>query len=105
MGQASTQRPQRMQVGSAETLFSLPANASTAPVPLATGKSADACAIPIIGPPAMSLNVSSFRPPQASKRRETGVPIGHSKFFGSTTPLPDTVTTLRTTGMPSLMAW
>jgi hypothetical protein len=53
----------------------------------------------------MSLNVSSFRPPQASNRRETGVPIGHSRFFGSTTPLPDTVTTLRTTGMPSLMAW
>ena len=48
-------------------------------------------AIPIIGPPAMSLNVSSFRPPQASNRLETGVPMGHSRFLGSTTPEPETV--------------
>ena len=73
-------------------------------MPLATGKSAEACAIPIIGPPATSLKVSSFNPPQASNSRETGVPIGHSRFFGSTTPLPETVTTLFTTGMPVVMA-
>ena len=48
----------------------------------------------------MSLYVSSFRPPQASKRFVIGVPMGHSMFFGSITPEPETVTTLLTTGMP-----
>ena len=71
-----------------------------APVPLATEMSAVYWAMPIMGPPAISLYVPSFRPPQASNRLETGVPMGHSKFLGSTTPEPETVTILRTTGIP-----
>ena len=75
-----------------------------APVPLATGMSAVYWAMPIMGPPAISLKVFSFTPPQASSRAETGVPMGHSRFLGSSMPEPETVTILRTTGMPVVSA-
>ena len=75
-----------------------------APVPLATGMSAVYWAMPIMGPPHTSLYVPSLSPPQASNRQDTGVPMGHSMFLGSTTPEPETVTIFFTTGMPVVMA-
>ena len=55
MGQASTQRPQRMHWGFSTVFSSSSQKASMAPVPLPTGTSAVYWAMPIIGPPMMSL--------------------------------------------------
>ncbi len=53
-----------------------------APVPLATGMSAVYWAMPIMGPPAISLYVPSFRPPQASNRQGDGGADGALDVLG-----------------------
>ena len=93
-----------MHWGFSTVFSSFSQKARMAPVPLATEMSAVYWAMPIMGPPAISLKVPSFRPPQASSRLVTGVPMGHSRFLGSTTPEPETVTILRTTGIPVVRA-
>src|SRR5690554_6577937 len=63
-------------------------------VPLVTGISNECCAIPIIGPPQITLSGSSFQPPQKSITSRYNVPTLTIKFLGSLTALPETVTIL-----------
>ena len=58
-------------------------------------------ALPIMGPPSRTLSTSSFSPPAASTRAETGVPTRQRKLLGAATPGPETVTTRWMEGIPS----
>ena len=73
--------------------------------PFVTGESRLTIARPIIGPPLITLPASSGRPPAASSNAETGVPIRVSRFFGSFTLLPVTVTTRSISGLFFSTAW
>ena len=68
MGQASMQRPQRMQAEGSGRAAACLLNSSRPLFCLSTGKSALGAAAPIIGPPKMILPSStpSLMPPQAS---------------------------------------
>src|SRR5665647_916202 len=68
-------------------------------VPLVTGTSVMARALPIIGPPLTTFPVSSGIPPAASIRLVTGVPILTRKLPGLLTDFPVTVTTLSIRGL------
>ena len=92
--------PQRMHWGSATRLSSSPAKHRKALVPLKIGISSENCATPIIGPPISSLFGASLKPPHASISFSTCVPMRTSRFFGSATAEPDTVTIRRMTGIP-----
>ena len=67
--------------------------------PLVTGESRLTIARPIIGPPLITLPASPGRPPAASISAEIGVPMRVSRFFGSFTLLPVTVTTRSISGL------
>ena len=100
MGQAATQRPQRMQAGNSLARFCSEWKASTPLVPLRMGTSWLKMALPIMGPPMISLSASPRKPPAASTRTFTGVPTRHRKLEGLAMPGPDTVTTRSTLGSP-----
>ena len=103
IGQAARHLPQRMQVGSSAA-GAASTMQSTAFVPFTTGTERSPCAVPIIGPPQMTLQVSSFTPPAASRSSPIGVPTRTIMFFGSTAPSPVTVTTFSVMGRPSYTA-
>ena len=67
--------------------------------PFVTGESRFTIARPIIGPPLITLPASAGSPPAASSNAEIGVPMRVSRFFGSFTPLPVTVTTRSMSGL------
>lgn len=103
MGQAARHLPQRMQVGfSAAGAGSV--RQSTAFVPLTTGTPRSPCAVPIIGPPQTTLQVSSFMPPANLSSSSSGVPMRTMTFLGSFAPSPVTVTTFSVRGRPSYTA-
>ena len=100
MGHTLTHLPQRMQAGCSTVRSSSSQKARMALVPLPMGASMSYWACPIMGPPIRILKVLFFTPPQASSSSWMGAPMGHSRFLGSLTPEPDTVTTRWVTGMP-----
>ena len=101
MGQASMQRPQRMQGPAAGRVAIFSLKASTPLFCFRTGSSASGSATPIMGPPLISLATvtPSFRPQKSSTSRR-GVPMMASTFLGSLMASPFTVRRLVTRGIP-----
>ena len=68
------------------------------------GVSSDGIANPIIGPPEITLPISSYVPSQKSKRSENNTPIRAFTFLGFLTIFPLTVMTLSMRGFLYLTA-
>ena len=101
MGQASMQRPQRMQGWGAGRVAFASLNTSRPLFCLSTGVARSATATPIMGPPMITLpTVTSSFTPQKSSTSCRGVPTMTSTFLGSLTASPSTVMRRVTSGMP-----
>ena len=99
-GHTATQRPQCRQALGAIFSASFWFIRTTAFVAFMTEASSVSTVLPIMAPPKRILPGSSFSPPQAFTRSRTDTPIGTSRFFGSFTAEPSTVTMRSTSGMP-----